>query len=303
MELTYSQKKRLKWKEKAYELASLIALKYGGPGYMRTNRNNHQIIEMWEYEDPHPSLGFIKKAQVKEVKWFIRNRLSYKRDEIWNSDFLMGLSVHGTMFWNSTRYPSFYWRNNESIKQLIAISPFGGEIRKNSWLHVPAFYLKHSKDTLSYVTGILAGTQIVEDGGFQYALVNSSAIKAIRELKIPIDKINGFNKGESYLISPIWPALFSLMMPYGFREKFLRLSNPYGTEFYAPILWRTYVNNNNFIKEGIPYLQARRTVYNHFGNPTEDLATILGKMRAEKDLTELDNRVKEIVKIWAEKNV
>ena len=302
--MEFGQKEKLIHKERVYELVSLIALKYGGPGWKLKNYKIEHIKELWKYGYPFPCLTFItQKIKVKEVKWYIHNKLNYEKDEIWNSDFLMGLSIHGKLKWNISKYPSFSWWKNKNITELVSDCPFGGFIGKNSWQYVPVFYLKHSKDSLSYMAGAFAGTQIIEVNGIQYAKTNRDSSKIFREWKIPVNEIRGFGSGTSYLLSPIWPALFSIKMPEFFRNRWLELKNPYGVDYYAPILWRTYIDNNNFVKNGIPYLQSRRTIYYHYSNPQEDLTTVLNKMRVAKGLTEIDNRIKEIVKIWASKTV
>ena len=79
----------------------------------------------------------------------------------------------------------------------------------------------------------------------------------------------------------------------------MSLKNPYNADIYTPILWKTYVNNN-FITKGIPFLKSRRYIYYHFGCD-EGAMKYLNKLRVGMDLTELDNKIREVVKKWSQK--
>lgn len=298
---------KLLFRERTYELASLIAIKYGGKGDMSKRYKRYKpeyIYEFWKYGPPYPHLTTIAiRIKTGVIKWFIHNKLNYVSDSIWNPDFLMGLMNHGKLNWNVKNYPSFKW-NNDEIKNLILKCPYGGIIGKNKWINVPALYLKYSEDSISYIAGVMAGAKIEEVDGYMYASFNKDCIKHIIKCGIPVDRVckHMFLKSESknrYLISPIWPALFSIKMPEEAGNKWLNIKKAYGVDCYAPILWRVYVDGS-YPKGGIPYLKSKRTIF--YQNECEEGATKkIERMRVEKGMTEMDNKVKEIVQLWAKR--
>jgi len=290
------------FREKICELASLIAIKYGGKGNHCDRYTQEHIVEFWKHGYPYPTLNSIRRGfKTNEIKWFIHNRIKIINEEIWNPDFVMGLTSHGTLKWNIKNYPSFTWDKNEDIRKILADCPYGGTVGKMTWINVPALYLRYSEDSSSYIAGIMAGGSIVEEEGFQYAQFNEKTFGAIRRLGIPIERTMTLSKNKFYLISPIWPALFSIKMPKVAGDKWTELKSAYGVDQYAPILWRVYVDGY-YKKGGIPYLKSKRTVY--YQNESDEGATRrIERMRVEKGMTEIDGRVKEIVRLWSKKVV
>lgn len=307
MKLPRTPEQKALQNERTYELASLIAVKYGWKGANRNHYKQEHINELWKYGHPYPSLSKIVGIGISEVKWYIHNRLNMVQDDIWNSDFVMGITAHGSIkYWNRT-YPTFMWLDNKNITDLIKACPFGGRILTDKpynrypsvygkWANVPALYLKYSDKSASYMAGFFCAAKLIEIDGVQYAYLSERASKVFKNWNIPFDE----TRKRGRLISPIWPALFTPKMPVEFRSRWLNLDNPYGTDTYAPILWKTYVNSL-FTKGGIPYLKCRRTVYYHFKKGEDNLTTCLNKLRIEKNMTEIDNRVKEMVDVWAKK--
>jgi len=286
--------------ERLYTTASLMALKYGGPRDGYANYKEEYIREFWNYDAPYPTFNsFRKNVKVATIKWFIRNQIVLKRDRIWNADFLQGITQHGRVRWNIREYPTFYWQWNETILDLIKEAPFGGGIYSNKpayrWVNVPALYLKSSEDSLSFIAGVLIGGQEHKKEGKIYAKYLIHIEPYLKKWGIPIEYYSP--KKQYLLISPIWPALFSLWMPDKFKQKWLKIKKPAETEIYAPVLWKTYVNTN-FHSKGIPYLRSRRAVYNDFQGEEVGVARKLEVLRVERNLTELDNRVKEAIWEW-----
>lgn len=276
----------------------MVVIKYGGVGRWYSNFTNERIMEFWKYDDPFPSKSFITYAtKTNVVKWFISNKIQWK-DDIWNADFLQGMATHGKIKWHTTRFPSFYY-TNKNVTNLIKTCPFGGRSKRYGWHCVPALYLSHSKSTSSYLAGVLSCADIVDKDGFSYAQMNLSVKYWIDMAGIPIEFV-----GEDYfLISPIWNAIFTLKMPEEVRSRWMGVRNPYGTYFYAPILWKTYVSNS-FPKNGLPYLKSQRMIYYDFEKVDGEEGKILKKIeraRVDRRMTMLSNAVGEVVKMWGSK--
>jgi len=109
----------------------------------------------------------------------------------------------------------------------------------------------------------------------------------------PIEHVT---KSRQLLISPFWPALFALKMPEEIREYWKNISNPFGVNEYAPILWKTYANNK-FPRGGIPYLKSRRWIFRHYKSERGAMRT-LEMLRVEKRLADLDGNVRGLVHAW-----
>lgn len=283
-----------------YEVASQIALKYGCRGNRGENYTYDRIREFWKYEDPCPSLREFRDAvKVSTIKWYIRNKTVVDYP-IWNADFLHGVAAHCKIIWNKKHFPSCDWYSNEDITNLFQSCPYGGEIVKSNniarhrWVRVPSLYLKYSEDSISFMAGVMAGLKKINIDDENYALVNERILPLLKKWGIPID-ITKFPR--LYLISPIWPALFARYMPENVSQKWLNLKKAHKVDVYAPILWKTYVNGI-FPVDGIPYLKSKRTIYYDF-KCEEGAMDKLDKLRVEKNLTVLDNRIKEVVQIWA----
>jgi len=295
--------RRKKLVEQMHLTAAKIAVKYGVSGLKMREYTYDQIKEFWTFNDNYPtSASLALNTNTATVKWYIYKKLK-TTDEIWNSDFINGLATHGTLSFSKRKYPTLNWFWNKGIGEICQTSPFGGRVtlsggKAGKWVQVPAFYIKHSKDTLSFVAGLMAGAKAWKHNGLCYARFRGSMKKLIEDLKIPIEYFSPSNK--YFLISPIWPALFTLKMPEVARIKWLNIKNPCNADIYAPILWRTYINKRIRTK-GIPYLKSERTISYDF-NCEEGAMKRIEKLRVEKGLTELDNRVIEMVRMWSKQN-
>jgi len=282
-----------------YETASMIVIKYGGTGLEFSNFTDEHILEFWKYDDPFPRRNsFLNDVRAKTIKWLIRNKIQWK-DDIWNGDFLQGMATHGMIKWNKVHFPSLFY-TNENITNLIKVCPFGGTLKKKGWYFVPALYLSYSDQTASYLAGVLSCANIVEKDGFSYAKMNLNIKHWIDMAGIPMEFV-----GEDYfLISPIWGAIFTLKMPEAVRSRWLNIKKPYGTDFYAPILWKTYVGNS-FPKNTLPYMKSQRMIYYDFEKLEGEEGKILKKIekaRVDRRLTMLSNAVREVVKMWGSKH-
>lgn len=294
-------------RDRIYNLIARLCLWHGFPGDNFYNFTDKQIFKHWEYGDPYPTRGSLNHCEMRlgNIKWYIKNKIECE-DEIWNGDFINGLMLHGIIRRSKVRFPSFIWYHNKFIHRILKSSPFGGNIsiykrdtktthyEKYTWKSVPAISLSHDKDSISYLAGFLAGGQPYSRGGVSYARYNHKFEEYIDNLGIPIE---GKVKGRNWvLISPIWPAIFTIRMPECIREIWTDIKKPVKSGFYAPILWKTYVNND-FVKNGIPYLQARRTVFYKF-KCEEGAMKALDKFRVDKNLVALDYRIRDVVKCW-----
>ena len=231
--------------------------------------------------------------------WYIHNKIGVDYP-VWSADFLHGLMSHCKIRWNGRSFPSCEWCNNSDITMLLQVSPFGGRMfmpennTRHRWMNVPALCLKFNDTSIAFVAGLMSGLKKVERNGNCYAMFYQRALPYFKKIGIPIEGECGQG---AYLISPLWPALFVDYMPLGLYQKWLEIKKPYGADVYAAILWKTYVDNE-FVSGGIPYLKARRTIYYEF-ECEEGAMKKLEKLRVEKNLTELDNRIKTVVQEWS----
>jgi hypothetical protein len=289
--------------EAVCKTAALIALKYGEMGNNRTGYSHDRIVEFWEHGTPYPSKNdFEKYAKVPQIKWYIHNKVNnvLQDDGLWSSDFLHGLLSHGKISWNKRRYPSFEWFNNSVITKLLRSCPFSGRILeckcdnqiKAEWSGVPALYLPYSVDGIDFMTGAMCGLKLAIKDGQEYAQMTKRAVSYFKKWGIPIEK----EQGPSYFISPMWPALFAPRMPNDIGKTWTNLKHACNVNLYAPVLWKTYVNNE-FPVKGIPYLKSRRTIFYQFGKEEGAMGKI-ERLRVDCGLTELDNRIGAIVKEW-----
>lgn len=301
----YNHNKRQERQERIYEALSRTVIKYGegGKGYQKYNR----IREFWNYDDPYPTLRYITtNIRVKTIKWFIHHKIKID-DPIWNGDFLHGITIHGKIKWNTKNFPTFFWSYSDIISKIIRMSPFGGRITENNkdcynkWIAAPSLYLGYSEESLPFMAGAMAGASLWENDGVNYARFNKGALPYLNKWGIPIEKeLDGRPKAyKIYLTSPIWPAIFSPMMPKEVGDRWLNLKNTCNAEIYAFILWNVYVGSV-FSRGEIPYLRSRRKMFNDFKDE-EGAMRKLEKMRMEKGLTQLDNRIRDMIKNWAKK--
>jgi len=272
----------------AYTVAAKLAIKYGGKGRGYSQR---QVDEFWDHPKFFPSARFIKDhAKVATIKSVIHNNIQYD-DPIWTADFLHGLMRNGKIIWNKFKFPSVkLYNNSETIQELIRNSPFGGKLGKsNRWSYVGALYLKFSEKTIPFMAGVLAPADIVKINGITFAKFNGRTRSIIENFGIPIEKT--LKRGR-FLISPIWVLLLTPWMPKQVKDKWKKIKKPAMSEVYCPILWKTYVGSN-FIKKGIPFLRSRRYIF------YRTTMKPLQRLRVSCGLTELDTRIKEVVKKWS----
>ena len=304
MSSKFSSKKAKYPQDKVFEVASKIAIKYGGFGNRYINLNQDRINEFWGNETNCPSWEYVqRRVSVKTVKWYIYHKMGFQH-EIWTSDFLHGLMTHGEIRWNMIDFPSFKWRSNEGLLNLLQYrSPFGGKVRSKKrhpsvhiWINVPALYLKHSKESLEYVAGIMSGAELFTDNGYHYAKFSPVVKPHLEKLGIPVD----YTGKRFILISPIWPALFTPKMPLELREQWLHLKNPLKATMYAAILWKTYMDST-FPPKAIPYLRSTRSLFYEF-ECKEGAMRKIDLLRVETGLSSLGPQVKEMVKLWSEKH-
>lgn len=291
--------------DRIYRTASQIALKYGDMGRGRCKNNWNHVREFWEYDEPYPTLSYLSRyVRISSIKWYIYNKIEIK-DLIWSADFLHGLISHARVIWSKIRFPSCEWFNNKEIANLLSTCPFGGKIVETDktdkikiyrWNRVPALYLKFSTDSIAFMAGVMAGTKIFIRDNVSYASFNKRTLPYFKKWGIPIEETIRIIGREIYLISPIWPALFVKYMPPELLNKWSDLKNPYNANIYAPVLWKTYMNNN-FYPDGIPYLKSRRTTYYEFKGERGAMKE-LNRLRVENNLTTLDNRIRDVVKEW-----
>ena len=209
------------------------------------------------------------------------------------------------------RHPSMKWIGNDSLVKMVSVAPFGGKLSQNFkkcnpyirhfWTHVAAFSMKHSEETTSFMAGVLSGGNIKERNGFTFAYYKGKTIDYLKKWGVPIYYESNRNKWKNYaLISPFWPALFSIKMPIEVRDMWYNIKNAYKGKLYAAILWKVYASKE-FAPNAIPYLQSRRTIISKF--KTEDLSYVkkLFKLRVDENLTELHNGFKEMVQAWENK--
>ena len=281
-----------------YMTASKIAVKYGTP----KDYTEEQVHEFWDYDEHVPSPWTFKtKITLKGLKWYINKNIQLSYDK-WNSDFLHGLCKSGRIVWKKCLHPSFIYTKNNSLNILFENCPFGFTKNKKDYEYyhcikgIPALWMKSSDDSLSFMAGVFASGVLEKHGKYTYIRYHGKAASYIKSWQIPIEKCHRISTENKILISPIWPAIFSCIMPIEIAETFCNIKKAFGVEYYAPILWKTYISND-FVVDGIPYLKSRRTIYYHYKCEKGAMKT-LEKMRVEKNLTELDLRIGQIVKVW-----
>lgn len=279
--------------EQMYLTIAKVALKYGHHARLKPYSRD-KLVEFWDDpEIPRPSGStFFHTIKLPTVKWFIYHKITLE-DKIWNADFIHGFARNGKIKWNKKSYPTLHLYNNKSLNELILLSPFGGELNYRRWSYVPALYLKHSEESMSFLAGVLAGGNIVEINGEQFSGHKYWVKPLLTNLGIPIERETAFRTKEVF-ISPIWAAIMTLWMPEEVREKWTTLSKPFGTDEYCPILWKTYVSSK-FPTKGIPYLRSRRHLYYKY----QSIESIK-RMRVSKGLTTLDNRFREVMHQWGD---
>jgi hypothetical protein len=295
----YDHNKAAKRQDKLYLTAAKIALKYGEFGRRFKNCDELYIQEFWDGDDCPSFNSFRINVKVSVTKWYIHNRINIS-DEIWNGDFLHGLATGGDLKWKLQGFSTLTWRKNAPLFELLKASGFGGSLSHQPetgiyrWKGVPAFYLKHDDSSLSFMAGVLATGVFCKVGSQIYARYTGKQKEILNRWNIPIE--DKLKNGRYLLVSPIWGALFTPKMPKERAEKWLNLERPFGRDIYPSILWKTYANNE-FPTGGIPYLRSRRWIYTHYKSDIGAMKT-LERERVNRNLTELDNRVRDMVHKW-----
>jgi len=254
--------------------------------------------QKWNYEDYPPSISKVHRlVKYKHIKWYIRNHVTID-DKIWNGNFIHGLSTCGRIKWHKSTFPSLLWTSNQSLVDLLSECPFYGSIKeyKNEasmsalykWSNVPALYLPYDEKSISFMAGVLGTGTIIEKNGEIYANYSRLTLPYLLKFGIPIEYSSPNNIYN--LISPIWPAILTDYMPISCKKWLDIKHGGHKSEMYAPILWRMYVSND-IKRGGIPYLNSRRWVYNHFGtiDNTEQQWLKLG-------LSQLDSRFRNAIR-------
>ena len=304
-------------KERLLETASKICLKYGIPWKHLKIIPLAWVKEFWKHEEYCSPACLFLGAQIKEIKWYIRNKISQEdikeifkfTDEelkIWNGSFIHGFLKGGKTTWNPGGFPSFGWQNNSNIKAIVKNGPFKGGFKIEAWpmyercrwSYVPCIYLPYSETSLSFMAGVLStGTIWSKKDKVPSVSYRGETVPIIKSWGIPIEKEN--RRMETF-ISPFWPALFSLYMPKEVGNTFLNVENAPKADLYASILWKVYCDGN-FPRRGIPYLRCRRAIYKKFNKQgINNVMERLEMLRLEENLTGLNGRIKNIVHEWKE---
>ena len=153
---------------------------------------------------------------------------------------------------------------------------------------------------MDYLAGVLAGGRKSSRGGKIYAKY-TTASKYIESIGVPIEhKFYSSGRTKHILVSPFWPALFSYRMPEKVGGSWLNIKNAAEASTYAAILWAVYVGQY-LPKNVIPYMSSRRKIFYDFKCDEGAIEKLL-RMRSERKMTQLDNRFKDSVMYWAEKN-
>lgn len=288
------------------EVACNIAMYHNGSNLARTLEKSDEFIRKYWIWDNYPPNSYILRhaISIPNIKWFIRHHFKDTNSSAFNSDFLFGLTKCGKVRYPSKRLPSFNWRNNFNIIDILDTSPYSGTFsinckRRNvnkdfEWRYAAAFLLPHDENSGSFVAGVMATGEVKNIENSTVVAYDKSIEEHFVKWGIPIE----LRSNNYIMISPVWSALFSIYMPEICNKKFLNLKHPLMSEVYCPILWRAYVSLN-FVSGGIPYLKSRRMIlYDH---KCEDGALEkLDRLRVEKNLTILDNVVINCVKKWGQ---
>jgi len=280
------------------EIASKIFLFKGRKGL-----TNDILSQMWDLDGiegiPPPSVKtVIRNAPVPYIKWYIRNHIKINAS-IWNGDFVAGLTTAGKVSWFKTHFPAFKWSGNTNLANTISDSPFSGKIivkkslkkygeNRYIWSHVPSLYLPYSRDSISFMAGVLATGQQRYIDGEAYIYYDYAVIPYFVQWSIPIE----INCEKGIYISPIWPALLSYLMPESYKP-WTNLPDAYKADFYAAILWNVYTGKM-ISRRRIPYLKSRQWTYNNKGDVKR-----LEELWIECKLAGLDKRIKEAIHHWA----
>jgi hypothetical protein len=288
-------------KFKRCAVAAKVALKYGPINSIKIQREN--FVEF--SGDPDDTFSRYKRVTTSQIKWYIRNHLEAD-DPIWNGDFIAGITKSGRVHWSTRQYPTFKWWGSPILTTVLNDCPYYGRVKNDkpqeeerhcySWQRVPALYLNSSYNTVSYVAGLLStGKHHVFDGE-TYALYKHEVMRELELFGIKMER-SSVGKPRA-LVSPFWPALFTKYMPESCHSYWFDIKKPYKGMEYAAILWATYANHK-IVKNGLPYLPSRRSVFYHFQHENGTLRE-LQKLRIMNGLFGLNKRIEECLIKWFE---
>lgn len=278
---------------RAYLVAASIAVKYGKIYYQKDSCIDKYLREFWPDKLTRPSpTWFEDHIEDATVRQYIKNYISLN-NTVWNADFIQGVCCNGNIS-EGEYYPSLTWEDNQVLDYIISLFSLGGKKGHNKIENMPSLCLNYSNDSLSFMAGVLGGGQLVTcDDGFVIVCYRNKAKSYIEDWKIPIFK----KENDAVYISPVWAALFSLYMPKDIKKIWLNIRKPYQANILCPILWKTYIGEK-FVVKGIPYLCSRRKIYYDFSSKDEKAMKKLNRLRVEMGLTELPNRIGDVVKEW-----
>jgi len=134
-----------------------------------------------------------------------------------------------------------------------------------------------------------------EKNGVIYIQYRRTLRNWFNEVGIPLET----KDKRECLISPVWPALFSMHMPGICKRKWRDIKNACGAKLYPPVLWYLY-KDMNFVSGGIPYLRCRRAVFYDF-QCEEGAKRRMKNLFFELGLTNMDNRIGDCVRQWGER--
>jgi len=284
-------------KECLYDTASKMYIKYGNIDVNNRFKVEKCLHEFWRYSKFPPSYGFyLRNIKKENVKKYIRDNIKIQ-DNLWNSDFIHGISQCGKIRNSKRSFDSLYWYSNKHVFNILRLSPFNCKMHNNpsiqlyGWCSSPVLSMQYDDKSISYMAGVLATGKIYAKNGNSYYKYNRKTSEVLKQWNIPIE----YKDKSKILIAPIWVLLFMDYMPDKVRKLFKYPKNSQESSLYAAILWNTYVGTN-FRKDGIPYLQSRRTIFYKYNN-----INTLEKFRISKNMVELDIRIEKVVKMMSGK--
>lgn len=264
-----------------------------------TTCSERLLSQYWTYSESLPSQHWRSlRINTSNLKWYINNFVKIE-DPVWNADFLRGITQYGLVQEHRCSFSTFFWNYNPSIEELFETCPFYGVKNINfqkrdikhyyGWQSSAALSLPYSKNSISFMAGVLATGQIVDN----YVRYNFRITPWLKQWQIPIDRIDG--RGRAY-ISPFWPALLTPWMP-PVGDKWLNIKKAHKAEEYALIMWKIFTDKDIKTK-GLPYLISRRSYYYRYGSIKK-----LARQWVEEKMVGMDLRFKDIVQFWEKKTV
>lgn len=247
--------------------------------------------------------GYVRALIKKPLsRWFISRYIQID-DPIFNNDFMGGIIECGALIVSKrsseTAFRSLRIGNAPEAHLVLNSLPFKGlseatyypKWKYLRWTRVPAIDLTYRTDTISFLAGVLSLGMVQKDkkSKGEFTAYNKKAIPILESFGIPIY--------EKQYVSTMWPALFTPWMPETRRDAFLN-SKSKNIGLFACILWRMYVNKSMFVKEGLPYLPSKRTVFNRWGNDQLTTMEFLDSQRRDMGLLSLKPPIDQAVRHW-----